>query len=169
MMFSVLVFLLALTLAGCSASLVPGDWASWEKVSQTVSIGPVPGHEEAFRTAYLNKTAEATKPAAKDGQSTWDYPKGSIILKAAYNGSAPPGKGESPARLYAMVKNPDDPRAKGGWVWVVRDGANGIESVIDAPFCVDCHGYANQPNPYGDRNPGSEFRDYVFLPYEGGS
>jgi hypothetical protein len=162
-----LALLAAVFAVGCSHPLIPQEWATWEKGTPPMTVGPVAGHEEAFRTAYLNPTAEAARATMKDGKSSWNYPKGSIVLKAAYGGSSPPGKGEAPKRLYAMIKDPDDPRAKAGWVWVVREGAAGAESVIDAPFCVDCHGYANQPNPYGDKNPDGELRDYVFLPYDG--
>jgi hypothetical protein len=48
----------------------------------------------------------------------------------------------------------------------VRDTASGQEKVIDYEFCYDCHANANEPHPYGDRNPHGEFRDYVFFPYQ---
>jgi hypothetical protein len=91
-----------------------------------------------------------------------------VILKAGYAGSAPPGAGETPSKLSVMIKQPGDARARGGWIWVIKDMATGAESVIDAPYCVDCHSYANQPNPYGDKNPSGDFRDYVYLPYAAG-
>ena len=87
------------------------------------------------------------KPVVTNGAVNWKYPDGSIILKAGYTGSAPPGTGETPSKLSVMMKRPGDPRARGGWLWVGRDMASGVESVIDAPYCVDCHGYANGSSP----------------------
>jgi hypothetical protein len=102
----------------------------------------------------------------ENGVTTFQYPKGSIIVKVGFMGTAAPGQAETPAKLYAMIKRPEDPRARGGWLWVVRNGTDPREVMVDAPYCVDCHGYANKANPYGDKNPGEEFRDYVFLPYQ---
>ena len=64
-----------------------------------------------------------------------------------------------------MVKDPKNPRAKGGWVWILRDFSSKKESIIESPLCIDCHSYANGPHTYGDKNPKSEFRDFVFFPY----
>jgi hypothetical protein len=152
-------------LLGCSAPAIPREWSTWESVGTPSVATPVPGHQEPYRIAYINPTGEAAKPTVRNGAVAWDYPEGTVILKAGYAGSAPPGKGESPTKLYAMIKKPADPRARGGWMWVVGDVRSGTESVIDAPYCVDCHGYANQPNPYGDKNPDAQFRDYVYHPY----
>ena len=156
---------LAIVLVGCSHPLIPADWPSWERMTAAPAEGAVPGHEERFRIAYVNTQGQAVKPVVANGAVNWKYPDGSIILKAGYTGSAPPGTGETPSKLSVMMKRPGDPRARGGWLWVVRDMASGVESVIDAPYCVDCHGYANGPNPYGDKNASGDFRDYVYLPY----
>jgi hypothetical protein len=153
-------------LLGCSGPDIPRDWSTWESVGSPVVASPVPGHQEPFRVVYINPVGETVRPSIHNGVVAWDYPKGTVVLKAGFAGSSPPGKGEAPAKLYAMIKKPADPRARGGWVWVVSDVRSGEESVIDAPYCVDCHGYANQPNPYGDKNPGGELRDYVYLPYK---
>ncbi len=155
----------AIGLMGCSRALIPADWPSWERLNAVPVEGAVPGHEERFRIAFINPVGETVKPVVANRSVTWKYSDGSIILKAGYQGSAPPGKGETPSKLSAMIKKPGDPRARGGWIWVVRDTASGIESVIDAPYCVDCHSYANGPNPFGDKNPAGDFRDYVYLPY----
>ena len=156
---------LAIGLSGCSHPLIPPDWPSWERIASAPAQGSVPGHEERYRIAYINALGETVRPVVANGAISWKYPEGSIILKAGYSGSAPPGKGETPGKLSLMIKRPGDPRARGGWVWVVRDTASDNESVIDAPYCVDCHSYANGPNPYGDKNPSGDFRDYVYLPY----
>jgi hypothetical protein len=70
-----------------------------------------------------------------------------------------------------MVKAPDDPRAKGGWIWLVKDLASGKETVFTTNYCVTCHANANEKHPYGDKNPGEEFRDYLFIipPGQGGA
>lgn len=112
---------------------------------------------------YINAAGERPRTSIRGGVVAWDYPPGTVIVKAGFLGSSAPGRGETPSKLYAMIKKPADPLARGGWVWVVSSA--GKESVMDAAYCVDCHGYANQPNPYGDKNPGAEFRDYVYLPY----
>jgi hypothetical protein len=156
---------LATALFGCSHALIPADWPSWERLTAAPAEGLVPGHEERFRIAFINAQGEMVKPVVANGAVSWKYPDGSIILKAGYWGSAPPGKGETPSKLSVMMKSPGDPRARGGWLWVVRDTASGVETVIDAPYCVDCHSYANGPNPYGDKNTSGDFRDYVYLPY----
>ena len=54
--------------------------------------------------------------------------------------------------------------ARGGWVWVAKNPATGEERIIDYEFCFDCHSDANEPHPYGDKNPQGGHRDYVFLP-----
>jgi hypothetical protein len=153
-------------LTGCSAPLIPREWGSWEHLAPVTVSTPIPGHEEPIRSSYLNQVAESVTPQIQNGVSTTTYPAGSIIVKAGFKGSVLPGQSESPAKLYAMVKRPEDPRARGGWIWVVRTGDDPREIVVDAPYCVDCHGYANKANPYGDKNPGGDFRDYVFIQYQ---
>jgi hypothetical protein len=152
-------------MAACANRLVPADYAAWERATKVQTTRRIPGHEEPYRISYINPIGETVKPTLKAGVRSWDYPRGTIIVKEGYVQQNPPVAGDHPSRVYAMVKDPANPRAKGGWVWVVREGNSAAESVIDAPFCVDCHSYANQQNPYGDLNPGAEFRDDVYLPY----
>ncbi len=152
-------------MTACTSSLVPADYARWERETKVPTTDRIPGHEERFRITYINPAGETVTSTVKNRVRSWDYPSGTIIVKEGYAQPQPPVSGDKPSRIYGMVKKPEDPRAKGGWVWVVRDGNSSRESVIDAPYCVDCHAYANQPNPYGDRNPGSEFRDDVYIPY----
>ena len=160
-----MIVAIVIALGGCSAPLIPQGWGSWERVGVTGTPTPIPGHEEPFRASYVNPVGETARPTVEGGVTKTLYPPGSVIVKAGFRGSVAPGPAETPAKLYAMVKRPDDPRARGGWVWVVRNGNDPREIVVDAPYCVDCHGYANAPNPYGDKNPNREYRDYVFLPY----
>lgn len=154
-----------LVMAACTSRLVPADYARWERETKLATTDRIPGHEERFRISYINPTGESVTPTVKDGVRSWEYPVGTIIVKEGYAQAQPPVAGDQPSRVYAMIKKPDDPRAKGGWIWVVREGRGSRESIIDAPYCVDCHSYANQPNPYGDRNPQAEFRDDVYIPY----
>jgi hypothetical protein len=62
-----------------------------------------------------------------------------------------------------MVKEPGDPRAKCGWLWITKE-QGGEERVFEGNFCVTCHANANERHPYFDGNPREEFRDYVFFP-----
>jgi hypothetical protein len=159
----VIVGALVLCLSACSAPLIPPDWGTWERIGSTATPGPIPGHEEPVRVSAINPVGEAAEPTMESGVTMMKYPTGTIIVKAGFKGTA--GAAEQPAKLYVMIKKPEDPRARGGWLWVVRNASDLKEVVVDAPYCVDCHGYANQTNPYGDKNPGGDFRDYVFLPY----
>jgi len=110
---------------------------------------------------------EGVKTELKGGRVTWIYPPGTVILKETFKAGGPPAKNERPLRLYGMIKDPQNPRAKGGWVWILRDPATGRETVYESPLCVDCHSYANGKHTYGDKNPRGEFRDFVFFPYVG--
>jgi hypothetical protein len=145
-------------------SLVPADYASWELTTKVPLDYPVPGHENHHRRIFMNEIGEDVRIAKRQGRVVHDYPAGTVIVKEVYAGlQLQPG--ETPFQLLAMVKKPNDPLARGGWLWVMRDVASGQERIIDYEFCYDCHSNANEPHPYGDKNPGGEFRDYVFFPY----
>jgi hypothetical protein len=101
---------------------------------------------------------------SKEGRRTYAYPKGTIIVKEAYRGLQAPKPGQEPVVIYAMIKDPGNPKARGGWVWVLKDAAVGRETVYQSPLCFDCHSAANESFPYGDKNPDADFRDYVFFP-----
>jgi hypothetical protein len=162
-------FALACALCTCAAAgaapLLPADWSKWMRTTDAALNYRIPGHEDHYRIPYINPVGTAVTTTVKDGKVTWDYPKGTIIVKESYQSLLPPVPGEKPLRLYAMIKDPKNPRARGGWVWVLRDVATKKETVFDSPLCIDCHGYANGPHQYGDRNPGAEFRDFVFFPW----
>ena len=64
-----------------------------------------------------------------------------------------------------MIKRGGHALARGGWLWVIGDPSTGTEKVVDHELCHDCHAAANEPHPYSDRNPGGDFRDFVFLSY----
>ena len=144
--------------------LVPADYATWERTTAQVLDYPVPGHEEHHRRIYLNPIGEEVRVTERQGRTFYDYPEGTVIVKEIFAGLKP-RPGEAPFQLTVMIKKPLDPLARGGWLWVVRDTASGQEKVIDYEFCYDCHANANEPHPYGDKNPNGEFRDYLFFPY----
>ncbi|RPJ03990.1 MAG: hypothetical protein EHM28_14230, partial [Spirochaetaceae bacterium] len=77
-----------------------------------------------------------------------------------------PSTDAKPTSLTVMIKSPDDPRARGGWLWIVKNPATNRETVMRNQFCITCHANANESHPYGDKNPNREFRDYVFFVYE---
>jgi len=143
---------------------VPADYASWERTTTAVLDYPVPGHEEHHRRIFINRIGQGMRREVRQGRVVHDYPEGTVIVKEIYAGLQL-RQGEAPFQLTVMIKKPKDPLARGGWLWVVRDMASGQETVIDYEFCFDCHSNANEPHPYGDKNPGGEFRDYVFFPY----
>jgi len=143
---------------------VPTDYAAWKRTTLQALDYPVPGHEDPRRRIFINPIGAGMRSQERQGRVFQEYPEGTVILKEVY-ASLEFRPGEAPFQLMAMIKEPRDPRARGGWLWVVRDTATGLERVFDYEFCVDCHANANEPHPYGDRNPRTEFRDYVFFPY----
>jgi hypothetical protein len=162
------VFVCAGCLAGCRKQepgpLLPVDYAGWARTTMKVLDYPIPGHEDRGRRIYINSTGTGVRVSSETGRVTWSYPAGSIIIKEIFGGLEI-GEADKPVMLTAMIKEPEHPQARGGWVWVMKDLASGGERVIDWEFCVDCHANANEPHPYGDKNEGNEFRDYVFFPY----
>lgn len=148
-----------------AAPLLPGDWSKWTRTTDLVLNYRIPGHEDHFRISFINDIGTRVTTTSRDGRTAWEYPKGTIILKEAYQGLAAPAPGEKPIRLYGMVKDPKNPKARGGWIWVVRDMATKKESIFESPLCIDCHSYANAPHPYADKNPKGENRDFVYFPF----
>jgi hypothetical protein len=144
--------------------LLPGDYTGWARTTEKVLDYPIPGHEDRGRRIYINRRGTEVRVGAASGRVTWSYPEGSIIVKEIFGGLEV-REGDKPVMLTAMVKDMESPQARGGWVWVVKDLASGNERIIDWEFCVDCHANANEPHPYGDKNEGNEFRDYVYFPY----
>jgi hypothetical protein len=159
---------LGLILAAAAATatpLLPADYTRWQKTTAAVLDFPIPGHLDNFRVIYINTTGTTVQPASVSGKVRWEYPKGTIILKEVFAGLQTPASDAKPLRLYAMIKDPGNPKAKGGWLWVVKDVATKKETVYDSAFCIDCHSYANTKHPYGDKNPNAEFRDGVYYPW----
>ena len=157
----------ALVLAACSPSkpFLPSDYGSWEETTNVELTYPIPGHESNYRVPRVNAIGFAYKPqASAAGVVRYDYPEGTIFVKEIYHGLSEPPEGVLPFQLTAAVKAPTDPRSRGGWIWVVKDGAAGKETVMTGSFCVDCHANANENHPYGDKNPKGEFRDYIYFP-----
>lgn len=152
-----------LAMVSCSPeeplSLIPPGHASWKRTTSQVLDYPVPGHEDNLRVIRMNDTGFAYTITADDGLV---FPEGTILTKDVYMGRSP-ADGAQPVMVTAMVKAPSDSRARGGWVWVVKDTKTGRETVQTGDFCVRCHHDANEKHPYGQRNPDAEFRDYVFM------
>jgi hypothetical protein len=145
--------------------LVPDDYRSWNKTIDEVLDYPIPGHESNCRIIYINATGEQVQPTKKNNRVFYDYPEGTIIVKEIYAGLKPPKEDEIPEKLTVMIKDAQHPNSRNGWLWIVKDVKTGEETIIDYEFCVECHANANEPHPYGDKNPNGDFRDYAyFLP-----
>lgn len=160
---------LIITVFSCSkkeiaVSMVPDDYSGWTITADNLDY-PIPGHENHFRRVFINPRGEEINITAKDGKDYYNYPEGTIVIKEIYP-NLKPEKGTKPISLTVMIKDPDNPKARDGWVWVVKDLKKNSEKIIDYEFCFDCHTNANEPHQYGDGNPDSEFRDYLFFPYK---
>jgi hypothetical protein len=161
--FSVLVF-------SCGKAeqepLIPeaSQYRRWEHPIAEILDYPIPGHESNRRRIYINSRGTEVRIDRKENRVYWDYPEGTVIVKEIIPGLEGPDT-DYPFQITAMIKAPDDPKSRGGWVWVTKDTDSGKETVVDWEFCFDCHANANEPHPYGDGNAGEEFRDYVFYPY----
>lgn len=153
----VLSILLGALFFGCSEKettpLLPEEYTSWERTTEEVLDHPIPGHGSNQRIIYINETGTSV-PLGGDGSVT--YPTGTIVIKEVYN---------DPMVLTAMVKDPENPDARGGWVWLTKNPETGEESLVREEFCITCHANANEQHPYGDGNRDERFRDYLFYPY----
>lgn len=134
------------------------DHTAWEQTTERTLDFAVPGHGNGLRKIYADPVVFEQSLEA-DGDI--HYPNGSTFVKEVYSTPAPATAAE-PAMLVAMVKDPEDPRSRGGWIWLTRDPGSGVETVFEDEFCVTCHTNANEPHPYGTGNPEGAFRDYVF-------
>lgn len=146
------------------SQLTPDDYRSWNKTTDTVFNYPVPGHENHFRVIYINDIGNSVQPTQKNGRRIYDYPKGTIIVKEIYQGLEQSKNGEEPIQLAVMIKDSEHPKSRAGWLWIAVTYATKEERIIDYEFCVDCHANANEPHPYGDKNPNSDYRDCVYFP-----
>ena len=159
------LFMCAAAGAAAAAPLLPKDWSKWTRTTDVLLNYRIPGHEDHFRIPFINDIGMKVTTTIRDGRTVWEYPKGTIILKEAYQGLTAPAPGEKPIRVYGMVKDPKNPKARGGWIWVVWDTATKKESIFESPLCIDCHSYANAPHPYGDKNPKGDTRDFVYFSF----
>ncbi|MFP4362980.1 MAG: cytochrome P460 family protein [Spirochaetia bacterium] len=148
--------------------LIKIEYQDWEQTTDEELNYMIPGHMDRYRIIYINNIGTQVQPEEQGGRTVWDYPEGTIIMKEVYSESTIE-EGEEPVALTAMIKDSDDPRARGGWVWVMCNIEAGTERVFEEEFCVTCHANANTQHPYGEGNPEAEFRDYVFFPYFQGS
>jgi hypothetical protein len=148
--------------------IVPADYASWKSTTDVVLNYPIPGHGIGRRAIHMNPTGFEVEPVLKDGKEYRDFPVGTIIAKEVWN-SPNPTAAEKAVSVTCMVKAPDDPRSRAGWIWIVKNPITGGETVFTTSFCYGCHANANEKFPYGDKNPNEEYRDYVFFVPKGKS
>lgn len=161
-------FLILFTLAGLASCQNPDltylqsyNPQTWRKTHAEDLKYPIPGHMDNLRRIYMNPLG--TQYLAQKTQGPLNFPPGTILVKEIYPGPNP-APGTPPQVLTAMVKAPQDPRAKGGWLWVMKDPSTQKESLYPGQFCFDCHTNANEKHPYGDQNPEGQFRDGVYIP-----
>ena len=139
------------------------EYSSWSRWPNDPLDYPIPGHLNSRRVILINEVGKGTTIETQAGRVHETYPEGTVIIKEIYSPSVSVDTG--PERLVAMVRSPEHPQARGGWIWVTKDLSTGKEQVIEYELCFDCHADANEPHPYGDGNPNGEYRDYVFFPY----
>ncbi len=153
-----------IALAGCKAdvqeSLVPTDYLAWSPTVPGALEYQIPGHTQALRKIYINKAGTEVITHDQNGRLTYDYPVGTILLKENYTHA----DDKTPNNLTVMIKEPENAKSKGGWVWINKDVSTGGERIFSNEFCFSCHQNANERHPYGDRNSNREFRDYVYYP-----
>ena len=149
-----------------SEKLVPDDYSGWKRLTETELDYFIPGHESHYRIPYINTIGEDVEIRTdQEGKKYYKYKKGTIIIKEIYP-ALQLRDGDKPVMLTVMVKDPDHPKAQGGWVWVVKQLENNNKEVqFKSDMCVNCHAGANGIHPYDDGNPDEEFRDYVFYPW----
>ncbi len=143
---------------GASRALVPDDYSAWRRSTEQELSYTIPGHEASARTIFMNPAGFLFQTDA----SGTEFPQGTVIIKEI----RPLGQvtAAMPApMLTVMVKAPEDERARGGWLWIVKDTATASEMVFTSDFCYRCHANANEAHPYADLNPMGSFRDFVFF------
>lgn len=163
---SFLAMSLLLLFFSCTAQkqdyAIKEDYRNWKRTTDIELDYPIPGHGSAYRRIYINPVGEAVSiEKKKNNWEAFTYPEGTVIVKEIFNKK--PAGDEKPDALTVMIKAPEDPNSKDGWVWLIQRGDE--VTVITDPFCVTCHENANETHPYGDGNPGGVFRDFVFFPY----
>jgi len=169
-MMALIAPLVVVLLAACAKKeeevYATPDYPTWQRTTDIVLDYPIPGHMDRLRIPRMNAIGFSVVPTIDGAKLHWDFPEGTVIVKEVY-ATTKPAPGEAPVQLTIMVKDPTDQRSQGGWLWLTKDLPNGKETVFTGNFCVTCHANANEPYPYNDKNPNSEFRDYVyFVPKE---
>jgi hypothetical protein len=164
-----LILIVTVIVAACRQQkeigpLVPADYRAWQQTTAQILDYPVPGHENNCRRIYINDAGAQVEPVTENGRVVYDYPDGTIIVKEIYEGLEHPPADAEPTSLTVMLKQPAHPQARNGWLWIVKDGPDGEERIIEYDLCNTCHANANEPHPYGDGNPQAAFRDYVYFP-----
>lgn len=167
-----LTALLAALAASCSRpdqaiALVAEGYASWRPTTEVVLDYEIPGHMDSLRRIVMNETGFQYK----EGPTGVSFPEGTVIVKEillagsgdGYGAGPAYGVGGRPNMITAMVKANDDPRSRGGWIWLMKDPESGMESVVGQDLCYRCHLNANEAYPYADGNPAGQFRDFVFF------
>jgi len=148
-------------------NLIPEGYDTWNTTTEVRLDYPIPGHEDKFRIIYMNAAGFGFTRSGTSSERI-EFPEGTIIAKDIYAVSNP-GPSDLPIKITAMVKASSDPAARGGWIWVVKDLESGEETTMSGDFCVRCHANANEPHPYGWKNPDGVYADYVFFPPGTGS
>jgi len=168
-LFILFLTLIIFYLSACAEqkpeALIPEDYSSWKRTTDIELNYPIPGHMDNYRIPYINKIGENVSITEQGGRVVHDYPQGTIILKEIYAGSTY-NEGDVPTALTVMVKDPESPLARGGWIWIMKPLNSGQEIINTDGFCLNCHNDANEDHPYSQGNPNQEFRDYVFFPYQ---
>lgn len=177
-LFACMTALLAALGASCSRQdatidLVAVGYASWRPTTEVVLDYEIPGHMDSLRRIVMNEAGFGFT----EGQAGISFPEGTVIVKEILLAGSGDGYGAGPAygvggadgsrgrpnMITAMVKAKDDPRAQGGWIWLMKDPESGMESVVGQDLCYRCHLNANEAYPYADGNPAGQFRDFVFF------
>lgn len=146
-------------------ALVAEGYASWRPTTQVVLDYEIPGHMDSLRRIVMNEAGFGFA----EGPAGISFPEGTVIVKEILLAGSGDGYGLSygqggrPNMITAMVKAKDDPRARGGWIWLTKDPESGRESVVGQDLCYRCHLNANEAYPYADGNPTGQFRDFVFF------
>jgi len=144
--------------------MVAAERSGWKPTHDVELDYPIPGHEDKYRRIFMSPEGEKPKIEIVKGKTSYRYPDGTQVVKEIYD-SGKFREGAKPVALTVMVKRPDHPLSRRGWIWILKDNASGNETIIEGEFCVTCHANANERHPYGDGNPRNEFRDYLFFPY----
>mgnify|MGYP006272803175 CR=1 FL=1 len=145
--------------------LVIEDHSGWSRTTTATLNFPVPGHGAGERKIFINPRGEEVEQP-ESASEPWNYPEGTVIVKEVYAEPDPP-EDAPPSSLAIMVKAPDHPSNRGGWVWIGKEPGSDEQRIFTEQFCVTCHTNANEEHPYNDGNPEEQFRDYVYYPYTG--